>query len=191
MNPPLPPYDKVQSLKLKIQKYYTKASKKNNKSTSESLLVAIFLSHKLETAVIFLGQIVVAVIANSAVFLINSAFSTLSTKPLYHHKGNSLAAGSRLLGGISATLLAGIISLYLKFYSLRVSLGVRSALFSLIQDKVLRFSTKNSRVVSEGLIADLVQVDIVYFNKLFYNVYLASSAVIGIPSSLTLLVIFL
>ena len=69
------------------------------------------------------------------------------------------------------TPMTGIINAFFRFQAARLSVAIRSAIYSLLQDKIMKFSTMNSTKFSEGLISNLIQVDSVQVAELVTNMY--------------------
>ena len=175
MNYDLPKYDQVKRHKERIIKHY---------ADSKNLLKAILMAFRNETFTILVAQIALSLITNYGLRLTSSAFNLLSVLPLYHNMENLERVGLKLMAGTLLSLASSIISSYFGFFSLRVSLAIRSALFSIMQDKIMGFSTLNSETVTQGLIADLIQVDVVFLNSMYLNIFLIFGSTIGTIISL-------
>jgi ATP-binding cassette subfamily C (CFTR/MRP) protein 10 len=81
------------------------------------------------------------------------------------------------------TPVTAILTEYFKFVANRISLGIRSTIYSMLQDKIMKFSLLNSRRFSEGYITNLIQVDAPqvaeFVNRLFLWIDGAARFLIG------------
>ena len=179
MNYDLPKFDRVKTHKERIVKHYAE---------TKSLLKAILLAFKKETFTIMIAQFILSVLTNYGLSLTSSALKEISTLPLYDNIKNFQTVGLKLILGTLIGLASRIGGTNFGFLSQRVSLAVRSSLFSIMQDKIMGFSTLNSSTISQGLIADLIQVDIVYLNQLYFNIFLIFGSTVGTLTSLAFLV---
>ena len=183
MNYNLPDYDKLSSHKPRLSANFK--AKKN-------LLLAILLTYKKETLIIVVSQILLSFFKNYASKVVADSFESISVLPLYSNPQNLSKVATMLLGGALLKSIAVIASTNLLFYSKRISLGVRSSLFSMAQDKIMGFSTLNSgSEITQGFIADLIQVDIVYLNDLYFNIYVMFGSTVGMVTSLSFMFYFL
>ena len=55
----------------------------------------------------------------------------------------------------------------------------------------MRFSTLNSKDITQGFIADLIQVDIVYLDQMYFNIYMVFGSTVGTVTSLFFMIFFL
>ena len=73
---------------------------------------------------------------------------------------------------------------YFAFLAQRISLAIRSSILSMIQDKIMKFSTLNSRKFTEGNLTNLIQVDSTKITDFFYELFefsrCSSAAIVGI-----------
>ena len=182
MNYDLPEYDKVASHKSSIVDLYEK---------HENLLYAIMGTFWKETLVIIVAQFILSFLINYGASLNSDALKMISELPLYQNIDNITAARLIVIEGSIIGVVSDTGNYNFEFYSRRVSLAVRSSLFSIMQDKIMGFSTLNSETITQGFIADLIQVDIVFLNQIYYNIFQIFGSVVGLITSLGFVVYYL
>ena len=182
MNYKLPDYDKVITHKDNIIKQYPK---------SKNLFFAIMRAFWKETLVIIVAQFAISFVSNYGIALMSSALKLIAELPLYHNFDNVVKVGSKIIEASLLSLISIMGTLNFQFYSQRVSLAVRSSLFSIMQDKIMSFSCLNSETITQGFIADLIQIDVVYLNQLYYKMFLIFGSVVGLFTSLGFLIYYL
>lgn len=77
--------------------------------------------------------------------------------------------------GAILRLLSEILDSYFLYYASRISISIKGAVLSILQDKILRFSLMNSNDISEGFVTNLIQVDSEAMEQLMIAVYLVMS----------------
>ena len=182
MNYDLPEFDKLSFHKERLAQ---------NLRRHKKLLSAILVSYKKETLVLIFSQILLSLFNNYAIKVVSDSFDSVSKLSLYKNPENLKHVAFKLLGGSLLVCLANIINQNFLFYSRRISLGVRSSLFSIMQDKILRFSTLNSDNLTDGFIADLIQVDIVFLNEMYFHMFEMFGSVVGMTTSITFMAILI
>ena len=182
MNYALPEYDMVASHKAKITAQYEK---------SKNLLGTIMRCFWKETLIIMVAQFILSFVTNYGVAQMSLALKLISALPLYKNFENIKEIGLRIIAGTLIRVVYTIGSFNFQFYSQRVSLAIRSSLFSIMQDKIMKFSCLNSDTITQGFIADLIQVDVVFLNQIYYNIFLIFGTVVGIFTSLGFLMYYL
>ena len=151
MNYDLPPYDQATSHKEAI----TKALK-----DSPNFVLAVLKCYKLEIFLIVVAQLAYAVLSNIANITSTGAFAALSGESFYHKEEMAVKNALLLVSGSLINLLSLQLLLYSGFYAGRVSLNLRASMLTLLQDKILKFAVLNSSCISQGLIADLIEIDV-------------------------------
>ena len=182
MNYDLPDFDKLSHHKERLEQNLNKYKK---------LLPAILMSYKKETMILVIGQILLSVYKNYAIKVVSDSYESMSVLELYNNAENLKTVILKLFGGSLMVALGVVVDENIQFYSRRISLGARSSLFSIMQDKIMRFSTLNSEKITDGFIADLIQVDIVFLKEMYFNLNLIFGALVGLVTSLSFMVIFL
>ena len=183
MNYKLSEYDQVATHKSKITAQYKK---------SKNLLGTIMMTYWKETLVIMIAQFILSFINNYSASRMSTALKLISTLPLYHNFENVKQIGIEIIISSLLTILSGnIAKSYFQFYASRVSLAIRSSLFAIMQDKIMGFSCLNSDTINQGFIADLIQVDVVYLNGMYSQIFLIFGSVVGLFTSLGFLVYYL
>ena len=152
MNYKLPKYDLIKNHKDKIQNTFRK--RKNIQST----LISCYL---LELIIYQIGSLAFTVLTSLASKQSASAGALVNTNTIYQNK-KALTKFFFYLGlsELFSYLGKSTIGLFL-FRIARVGIAARSAFYSILQDKIMRFSPLNSTDVKEGFIANLIQVDAV------------------------------
>ena len=182
MNFDLPEVDKVGPHKSRLTANYDRRS---------NLLWNIILAYPLETLVLFVAQIAITVLGNLGATVNASALAEISTVPLYQNQDNLIKVGTKLIAGVLISMFSSLLDAYFIFYSMRLSLKVKSSLFSVMQDKIMRFSVLNSPGISQGFITDLIQVDVVYLYDLYYKIYQMVGSIMGTPTSILFFLYYL
>ena len=182
MNYRLPKYDQVADHKSRILANYQK---------TKNMLSSIIRAFWKETLTIVLVQFMISFVSNFGIAQVTEAFKLLSTLPLSHNWPNVKRVGLKIMEGSIITIFSTMGSLNFGFYSQRVSLAVRSSLFSIMQDKILSFSTLNSETISQGFIADLIQIDVVFLNSLYFTLFLIFGSIVNLFTSLGFLIYYL
>ena len=182
MNYELTEFDRISSHKDRLTHNYRKYNK---------LLIAILMTYKKETLILVISQMILSFFKNFAIKVVSDSFESISVLPLYKNPKNLKTVAFKLLGGSLLVSLAYIADQNFEFATRRISLAVRSSLFSIMQDKIMRYSTLNSEEISQGFIADLIQVDIVFLNEMYYIIYSIFGASVGFITSLGFMVYFL
>ena len=182
MNYTLPKYDKVDTHKDSIINQYEKRG---------NLLYAIMGTFWRETLVIIVAQFILSFVLSFGTAQTSDALKSISTLPLSNNFENVKKVAQKMVIGSLLGIIAQIGASNFEFYSRRVSLVIRSSLFSIMQDKIMKFSCLNSDTITQGFIADLTQVDVVFLNQIYYNIYQIFGSVVGLITSLGFLIYYL
>ena len=180
MNYKLPEYEKVSNHKHKILANYNR--KKN-------LVTSILSTYKQETLFIMIAVLINNIVSAYGTKYMATAIKSLSSLSFYHNFDNVKTVAIKLLLGSLINIGTTIAQLNFQLYARRVSLAVRSSLFSIMQDKIMEFSTLNSNTVTQGFITDLIQVDVVFLNQMYYQLYQIFGAIVGTGTYLVFMAI--
>ena len=175
MNYDLPPYDQATSHKDIIKK-----ALKNN----PSFVWAVLSCYKFEIFVLIVAQIIRTVTQNISNIASSAAFSALSTQSFYHDKEMAIKNAGLLVSSCLLSLISTQVIIYSQFYASRVSFNVRASMLTILQDKILKFGLLNSSSISQGLIADLIEVDVDNLTGFFPKVDRVFEGSIGLVISL-------
>ena len=167
----LPEFDKVNTHKAKLLHNYRNHS---------NLLWTIMSTYKTQTFVLICFQVLIWVITSYCTKINSEALSKLTSLPMYQNKKALTEVGGELLFGVLLTLFYKVLSSYLQFYSMRLSIAIRSTLFSILQEKIMKFNVLNSSEISPGLITDLIQIDVVFLNNLYFKVFNILGNIVGV-----------
>ena len=170
MNYNLATYDQVRSHKPQIWKRF--------RATAE-MLSSIFRVYTKDLLVYAIAVAVYKTIVYYSTTLTSKFTAAISNDDLYQKWPEVQSLLIMYLISI-VTGFAGLsIQRYYQFVAQRNSLAMRSALFSILQDKIMRFSPLNSTAISEGLITNLIQVDSVVIKNLMSQVFTIMDSLIG------------
>ena len=177
MNYDLPEYDKSTTKKQMLFEAITSKS---------GFIWGVLSCYKLQTFIISVVQILRIGAENLSIILESAAFSNLSKLPIYQNEANLLKAGGLLIAGSISKLVSNQVAYYIQFYAYRVSICVRSSMYSILYDKILDYSILNSSSITPGFITDLVEVDLTQLEGFFDQVDNIMFIVMGLPSNLAL-----
>ena len=175
MNYDLPEIDESTTTKEKIS---------NSLSNHKSIIVAILSTYKLAIVWIALAKILTNVASNIAGILRASALTLLLKSPIYHDPQNASKCAFQLFLSTFISMISPLIGFYVTFYADRLSMRIRSGLYSAIHNKIMRFSILNSTSIRQGLITDLIEIDVQVLSKLYHQADKLFSGVLGIPINL-------
>ena len=175
MNYDLPPYDQATSHKDAI----TRSLKEN-----PNFVWAILPCYKVEIFYLVVAQIIRTVTQNLSNITKAAALSALSTYNFYHNEELALKNALLLVGSSVLIVLSDQVAIYSQFYATRISLNVRASMLTILQEKILKFGLLNSSCISQGLIADLIEVDVDNLTNFFSKVDRVFEGTIGLTVSL-------
>ena len=172
MNYDLPEYDKVSTHKEKIIATFIKKRK------IFSTILSVYFP---EIVKLTIAVVCYKTIASFSSWMSGKASDTIANnKNLYHNKEEILQLCLQFGLYIVSNFLSQAIQNYYSFEAQRLSLAIRSTLFSVIQDKIMKFSPLNSRVIGQGFITNLIQVDSVKTQLIFYYFYYIIDSLTGL-----------
>jgi len=162
MHYPLPKLDRVENHKPALQKQFEK---------SKGLFTSIMKVYSGSFFFLIFATLVLRGIVMSTATFTSSALRIISSKvditiPENFEQMIYFFATIAFLTPVTA-----IFTEYFRFLANRLSLGIRAAIYSMLQDKIMKFSIMNSNRFSEGYITNLIQVDAPLVADLVSNLF--------------------
>ena len=167
----LPEFDQIKTHKARLLNSYKNHS---------NLLWTIIAAYKFETFMLLIVQILTFIFSGYSSKVSSEYLAKLSNLAMYHDKEALIDVGASFMFATFLNLFNSVVSDYLSFYSLRLSIAIRSALFSIIQDKIMKFNILNSSEISPGLITDVIRIDVVYMNDIYLTIFSQLGNLIGL-----------
>ena len=160
MNYDLPEIDEASKTNQRLEK---------SLSESKSVITSLLLSYKIAFLWIIIAKVVINVLQAIAGILHSSAVTLLFKSPIYHNSENAIKCAFQLILAKLITLVSYFVSFYFEFYADRMSMRLRSGMYSVIHNKIMRFSIFNSTSIKQGLIADLIEIDVQVMSKVYHQ----------------------
>ena len=153
-------------------------------SSRTRIIVGILSTYKLPFLWFIIGKIGTNIAAISEGLIMASAVTLLMKSPIYHNPENAIKCAVLLVLSSLLGIFALVIYFALRFYANRVSLRIRSGMYTLIHNKIMRFSILNSSSIKQGLITDLIEIDVEVLSQLYHQCDLLFTGLISLPLNL-------
>ena len=163
MNYDLPPFDQVSSHKARILTAF--------KST-KSIVKGVFKAYPKQILFFVVMAVIVKCFNYSTTLAIKQALSIIVQND--DLKDSSILVNLILSFSYIALVkpLSTVILVFVRFKAMRLSVAVRSAVYSIIQDKIISSSLLNSDEFTEGYVTNLMQVDAYQLARMIPQIYM-------------------
>ena len=155
----LPEYDSLQNHKPTL-----------SQRVNKGVLKAILFTYKYRFLEYFIATVVCAVLKSSASIFTSRSMDTISSGANIRDPQifQTLCINFALIAAMNTS--SSILSTFFAFRLKRVSIGIRSSLYSILQDRIIASNLLNSEKFTEGFLTNLIQIDAVEVSNLIEHI---------------------